>query len=282
MMRSLTVGLADASSPGANPQSAVIVGSQGRHAVVRQSGIGGCVVDKVLGALLSQVEAAFDRSHPESSARLSIHGVHRVGGERVGIGRVDGIAEQQPLGSQAGDTARLGANPDVSLINTDAIHEIAFQGDGALRGPCRKGVGLVVVDVDTTQGAYQQEIVGGDSQTGEEHVGEGSRSAGMMVFGQLLQVRVVAEQAHVGGDPHHVATLQDVGDVMLLQGFQQGGDLFAHQSSAFLHQTVQTTVDAYPRLAVLFDIADGHVEHAPVVGIVVNMIDLSLSIEGDH
>ena len=126
----------------------------------------------------------------------------------------------------------------MALIDADTVHEIALQRDGALRGPCGKTVSLVVVDVDTTQRAYQQAIVGRDGQTGQELMGKGSWGAGMMVLSQLLLIGVVTEQSHVGGDPHHVVALQDIGDVISLQGFQQGGYLFAHQFSAFLHESV--------------------------------------------
>ena len=69
---------------------------------------------------------------------------------------------------------------------------------------------------------------------------------------------------------------------MFLKGFQQCGYFLPYQLPAFFHQPIKPTVDTNPRFAVSIDITDGNVEHPPRVGIVVNMIRLSLSIECDE
>ena len=82
-------------------------------------------MDEAVGVFLTKVQPAFNRSHPEAATWLGKHGVHGVWGEGMGIAGMNGVAQQQTLGSETGYTARLGAYPDVSLIDADAIHEIA-------------------------------------------------------------------------------------------------------------------------------------------------------------
>ena len=146
-MGSAPVGDADTSAPGAYPKAPVVVGGERRHAVVRQAGVGGSVVDEVAGACLAQVQPALDGAHPEAAAGLDIHRVDGVRGERAWVGAVNGIAEQQPLGDEADDAARLGADPDIALVDADAVDEVALQRHTALGGPGSEGVALVVVDV---------------------------------------------------------------------------------------------------------------------------------------
>ena len=69
---------------------------------------------------------------------------------------------------------------------------------------------------------------------------------------------------------------------MIVEGAEQGGDLLAHEAVALHHEAVESAVDAEPRLTVLLDVADGHVEHAPGVGVVVDAVDLAVVVEGDE
>ena len=94
----------------------------------------------------------------------------------------------------------------MTLIDTDAMNEVALQRNRALRSPSRETVRLIIVDIDTTQRANQQAIVGRDSQTRQKHMGQGSRSSGMMILSQLLQIGVITEQSLVGCDPDHIIT----------------------------------------------------------------------------
>ena len=69
---------------------------------------------------------------------------------------------------------------------------------------------------------------------------------------------------------------------MFLKGLQQCGYFLPYQLPAFFHQSIKPTVDTNPRFAVSIDITDGNVEHPPRMGIVVNMIRLSQSVECDE
>ena len=108
-------------------------------------------MDEVGGASFAKVQAAFHRTYPKSTVRFDIHGIHGVRRERTGIVGVNGVAQKQALWSQADNASRLSAYPDVAVIDTDTIHELAFHRYRALRCPCGKAVCLVVVDVYTSQ-----------------------------------------------------------------------------------------------------------------------------------
>jgi hypothetical protein len=108
-------------------------------------------MDKLTRALLSQVETSLHRSHPEAAIGFGIHGIDGIRRERTGVGSVDRVTQQQPTRAQAGDSARLCTYPDMSMIDTDTMYEIALQRQVALRIPNGKTICLVVVDINARQ-----------------------------------------------------------------------------------------------------------------------------------
>ena len=149
MMRSLTVCLTDTPSPGSDPQTAVMVGGKGRHTVMGQAGVGRREMDEVVRPSLTKVQASFHRAYPKPSVGLDIHRIHRIGREGMRIAGMNGVAKEQALWSQAHDATRLGAYPDIAVIDSDAVHKLTFHGNSTLSGPGCKTVCLVVVDIDT-------------------------------------------------------------------------------------------------------------------------------------
>ena len=111
---------------------------------------------------------------------------------------------------------------------------------------------------------------------------QGSRQTGVMILVEPLLIGIITEKAHIGRDPYHIITLEDIGNIIVLQGLEKGGYLLSHQFPVPLSQPVKAAVDANPWLSVAFYVTDGHVEHAPRVGIGTYLVYLAVVPEGDQ
>ena len=278
-MRTIPVSHTDTASPSAYPKPAMLIGGEGRDTVVRQSGIRGRVMDKIRRAFFPEVKSSFHRSYPQTVIGINIHGIDRIRRQRTGITCMNGVTQQQPTGSQTGYSPRLCTYPDMSMKYSDTMYEITLQRRVTFCGPCRKTVCQVIIDVNTKQRAYQQMIVRCYCQARQENMRKRSRRTGMMILIKFLLIRIIAEESHVGCNPHDVITFQDIGDIMVLQWFQQGRYLFTHQFPVFLHQPVKTAIYANPRFSITFQITDRHVEHSPRMRIGTYPINLPLSLK---
>ena len=100
-----------------------------------------------------------------------------------------------------------------------------------------------------------------------------------MVRIKFLLIRIITEKSHISRNPYLVITFEDVGNIMILQLFEQGRYLLAHQFVAPFYQPIETTVDTYPRFTVAIDITDGHVKHTPIMGVGADLIDIAIVFE---
>ena len=226
LARLLEVHHGKARTPGSYPEVATVVGGKSRHAVMRQTGIGNGIMNKVLATRSQRVESALHGSYPQRTIGCRIHGIDGIGRK---TSRVRGIMaiefELQLAGSQLGNATRFGGNPNLSVLGKQTVHEVTAQRiDGTIAVPMFYLARFFIEDIHTAECSHQEFIIRRDGKARHHLVLKrvvGSRAM-ILLLGAI-------KQAAIGGKPDFSVIRDDIASIAIFQQSKQGSDIPGNQ-----------------------------------------------------